>query len=148
MAEISEALLADRIKRASHPLQAVRDSRMRVDFVARLGEVASNPDRVPIEMDGRKIEARRGGTLLAASMKNGIRLMHVCGARTLCATCRVKVESGGENLSPMSALERLSLRYHLSFGSRTRLACQARVLGPVEAEPVFPLCGNLAEAED
>ncbi len=112
-------------------------------FAARLREVATRPDAVPIRFDGDRLEARNGGTVLAAAMKNGVRLMHACGARTLCATCRVKVIEGKENLSPMSAVEKLSLRYHLSFSPRARLACQARVLGPVEVESVFPRCGSL-----
>ena len=112
-------------------------------FAARLSEVASRPDVVPIRLCGAKLEARAGGTLLAAAMKNGIRVMHACGAQTLCGTCRVKVTEGAENLTAKSFKERLSLRYHLSVSSRTRLACQARVLGPVEAEEVFPLCGTL-----
>ena len=91
----------------------------------------------------RRIEVRRGGTLLGAAMKNGVRLMHVCGARTLCATCRVVVESGEDNLTPMRGTEKFSLRWHLSVSPRTRLACQARVNGPVEVESVFPLCGEL-----
>ena len=41
-------------------------------------------------------------------MKNGVRLMHVCGAHTLCATCRVVVESGADNLSPMRGTENLA----------------------------------------
>ncbi|HUA34054.1 MAG TPA: 2Fe-2S iron-sulfur cluster-binding protein, partial [Candidatus Binataceae bacterium] len=120
---------------------------LRERFAERLGQVASRPDAVPIEFDGHKIEARRGSTLLGAAMKNGHRLMHVCGARTLCGTCRVTVAAGADNLTPISTKEKLSLRYHLSMSSRTRLACQARVEGPVEVEPVFPLCGELPIAE-
>lgn len=126
---------------AASPPQKVDGLRER--FAERLGQVAAHPDAVPIEFDGRKLEARRGGTLLAAAVKNDVRLMHVCGARTLCGTCRVKVTDGADNLSAMSAKEKLSLRYHLSFSSRARLACQARVAGPVEVESVFPLCGDL-----
>ena len=71
-------------------------------FAARLREVAAHPERVPIRVDGAAIESRAGGTILAAALKNGVRLMHVCGARTLCSTCRVKVEVGAEHLSPMT----------------------------------------------
>jgi ferredoxin len=112
-------------------------------FAARLSEVASRPDAVPIRLCGERLEARAGGTLLASAVKNGVRMMHACGAQTLCATCRVKVIDGADNLTPMSGKEKLSLRYHLSMSPRVRLACQARVLGPVEAEAVFPLCGTL-----
>jgi ferredoxin len=114
-----------------------------VRFAARLSQVAGHPERVPIRINGSPLEARAGGTILAAAMKNGVRLMHVCGARELCSTCRVRVEAGAENLTPMSLLERLSLRGHLALGSRTRLACQARVNGPIEVESIFPLCGGL-----
>ncbi|MGO9449737.1 MAG: 2Fe-2S iron-sulfur cluster-binding protein [Candidatus Binataceae bacterium] len=121
------------------------DGALRERFASRLRDVASRPDAVPIEFNGNKIEARRGGTLLGAALKNRTRLMHLCGARTLCATCRVKVTAGAENLTPMSTKERLSLRYHLSMSTRTRLACQARIEGPVEVESVFPLCGDLSD---
>lgn len=112
-------------------------------FAARLSEVAARPDVVPIRLCGTKLEARKGGTLLGAAVKNGIRMMHACGAQTLCGTCRVKVTEGSENLTPMTFKEKLSLRYHLSISPRARLACQARVLGPVQAEATFPLCGTL-----
>jgi ferredoxin len=120
-----------------------RDELLAARFGARLREVAANPNRVPIRINDMRLSARAKGTLLAAAMKNGVRLMHACGARKLCSTCRVSVEAGDENLSPMTFKERLSLRGHLAFGSRTRLACQARVTGPVEVHSIFPLCGNL-----
>jgi ferredoxin len=138
-----EARTAARLKAALAPAPAFTAREVRSRFAARLSAVAAHPERVPIELAGRKLEARHGGTVLAAALKNGVRLMHVCGARTLCATCRFKVGSGAENLTPMRRLEKVSLRYHLSFDPRTRLACQARVLGPIEIEPMFPLCGDL-----
>jgi ferredoxin len=112
-------------------------------FAARLKEVAARPDVVPIRLDGKKLDVPLGGTILGAALKNGVRLMHVCGARTLCATCRVRVADGAENLTPMKPTERFSLRWHLSVSPRTRLACQARVNGPVELESIFPLCSDL-----
>jgi ferredoxin len=140
-----ETAIAVRLRNTADEMPQTRDVELRERFAARLRDVASSPDQVPIEFDGKKIGARHGGTLLAAALKSRTRLMHLCGARTLCATCRVKVTAGAENLAPMSTLERLSLRYHLSFSSRTRLACQARVVGPVAVESVFPLCGELRE---
>jgi 2Fe-2S ferredoxin len=141
--ENSESAFAARIKSCIEPARGVEDRALRNAFAARLKQVAARPDVVPIELDGRRIEVRRGGTLLGAAMKNGVRLMHVCGARTLCATCRVVVGSGEDNLTPMRGTEKFSLRWHLSVSPRTRLACQARVNGPVEVESVFPLCGDL-----
>jgi ferredoxin len=138
----AETDLAGRLKGlAVERVRAPRDLAAR--FAARLSEVATRPEAVPIRLCGAKLEARAGGTLLAAAMKNDIRVMHACGAQTLCATCRVKVTDGADNLTPMTFKEKLSLRYHLSMSPRVRLACQARVLGPLEAEAVFPLCGAL-----
>ena len=138
----AEAEVARRLKGlASERTRPPRDLASR--FAARLSEVASHPEAVPIRLCGAKLEARAGGTLLAAAVKNGVRVMHACGAQTLCATCRVKVSEGEENLTLMSLKEKFSLRYHLSVSPRVRLACQARVLGPVEVDAVFPLCGTL-----
>jgi ferredoxin len=139
----NELDFAARMRTAIEPARGVDDRELRNAFASRLKQVAARPEVVPIEFDGRRIEVRRGGTLLGAAIKNGVRLMHVCGARTLCATCRVVVESGEENLTAMSGTEKFSLLWHLSLSPRTRLACQARVNGPVEVEPVFPLCGEL-----
>ncbi|MHB8382884.1 MAG: 2Fe-2S iron-sulfur cluster-binding protein [Candidatus Binataceae bacterium] len=140
--------LAQRIRAAARARNTALHDGLRERFAARLSRSAARPDAVPVEIDGRKLEARRGSTVLAAAMKNGIRLMHVCGARKLCATCRVKITAGAQYLSPMSPQERLSLRAHLSVSSRTRLGCQARIAGPIEAETVFPLCGDLPESAD
>jgi ferredoxin, 2Fe-2S len=145
MADASELEFKAKIKSAVGPLRAVDNRALRGAFAARLRQVAARPDVVPIVLDGRRVEVRRGGTILSAAMKNGVRLMHVCGARTLCATCRVVVESGDDNLTPMRGTERFSLRWHLSMSPRTRLACQARVNGPVEVESVFPLFGDLPQ---
>ncbi|HEV2169639.1 MAG TPA: 2Fe-2S iron-sulfur cluster-binding protein, partial [Candidatus Binatus sp.] len=82
------------MKSALAPARAVENRTLRSAFTARLKEVAARPDVVPIVLDGRRLEVRRGGTILGAAMKNGVRLMHVCGARTLCATCRVVVDAG------------------------------------------------------
>jgi 2Fe-2S ferredoxin len=142
-AETSESDFVTRMKAAVEPTSSVDNRTLRTAFTERLRHVAERPDVVPITLDGQRVEVRRGGTLLGGAMKNGVRLMHVCGARTLCATCRVVVESGEDNLTPMRGTERFSLRWHLSMSPRTRLACQARVNGPVEVESVFPLCGDL-----
>jgi ferredoxin len=137
-----DAALAALLRAVAAP-GAAGDAAVRERFAARLREVAARPGVVPIQFNGRKLDARKGGTILGTALRGGVRLMHVCGARTLCGTCRVKIVAGTENLTPMSAGERFSLRYHLSVSPRVRLACQARIEGPIEAEPVFPLCGDL-----
>ncbi len=141
--ELDESKLAVEMTAIDRPVSQIDDPNLKRAFAKRLKEVAARSDVVPIEFNGRKIDVRLGGTILGAALKNDIRLMHVCGARTLCATCRVVVQSGADNLTPMRPAEKFSLRWHLSISPRTRLACQARVRGPVEVESVFPLCGEL-----
>ena len=91
------------MKSAIEPARGVDDRDLSNAFAAGSSKSLRAPMSCRSSSTGESIEARRGGTLLGAAMKNGIRLMHVCGARTLCATCRVVVESGEDNLTPMRA---------------------------------------------
>ncbi|MGH2373391.1 MAG: 2Fe-2S iron-sulfur cluster-binding protein, partial [bacterium] len=87
---------------------------------------------VPIKANDTVYQVRRGKLLLTTLLQARVRQMHLCSGRGLCSTCRVVVEDGAENLSPMGTKELVSLRAHGSFSSRVRLACQARVHGPVQ----------------
>ncbi len=100
-------------------------------------------DKVSISINGQEIEVDRGRSILAASMQAGVKHMHLCGGRGLCSTCRVRVIEGAEQLSVMTRYEKISLRSHLSFSAEIRLACQAKVMGPVKVETVFPTLGRL-----
>src|SRR5580658_390062 len=57
--ERSESEFAARLKSAIETPRAVDDHAVREAFTARLKRVAARPDVVPIESDGRKIDARR-----------------------------------------------------------------------------------------
>lgn len=95
-------------------------------------------------------------TILSASMKNLIPHMHVCGGNARCSTCRVVILEGMENLSPPEDLE-LSLTRKKEFDANMRLACQARVRGPVrlrrlvlddtDADIVIASSGSLGREE-
>lgn len=100
-------------------------------------------ETVRIRINDQEVEVEKGSSVLAASMKAGIRHMHLCGGRALCTTCRVQVLDRPENLSIMETMERVSLRGHLSFASDVRLACQAKVLGPVQVKTILPTIGSL-----
>jgi 2Fe-2S ferredoxin len=67
-----------------------------------------------------------GATLLAALQAAGHDWMHACGAKGRCTTCRLVVESGGEALTPPTAVE---LRYRAAGRLREneRLTCQTRL---------------------
>jgi adenylate cyclase len=57
-------------------------------------------------------------------------LGQACEGVALCGFCRVRVLDGLENLTPLAAEEGKVLR-SLRAGDDERLACCARVLGPV-----------------
>ena len=72
-----------------------------------------------------------GATLLQAALALDVDLDHFCGGSCSCGTCRVEVVSGAEHLSRMKPSESIVLG-HEAVQAGDRLACQARVLGPVE----------------
>jgi NADPH-dependent 2,4-dienoyl-CoA reductase/sulfur reductase-like enzyme/ferredoxin len=83
-----------------------------------------------VTVAGRRVAVQPRTTLLEIAERNGVALeagcrMGMCGADPVC------VVSGGENLSPMESAERATLE-RLGLGEGMRLACCARVSGPVE----------------
>ncbi|MCB9759023.1 MAG: (2Fe-2S)-binding protein [Alphaproteobacteria bacterium] len=74
-----------------------------------------------------------GTSLLAAARTHDVDLDHFCGGNSSCGTCRVRIRSGAEHLSEMHMNEEIVLGVD-AVRSGDRLACQARALGPVEAE--------------
>jgi adenylate cyclase len=83
--------------------------------------------RVSISYDGGfAAQGRRGLSILELSRLNDIPHAHVCSGRGRCGTCRVRIESGAESLSPMSEFERATLA-RVGALAAERLACQARV---------------------
>lgn len=89
---------------------------------------------------GRAVEVAPGCTILQAAMQSDLFLRHVCGGIMNCATCRSKVLSGAENLSPMSRGEKKRLA-ELYAPAGVRLSCQAEILGGVVVEIPVPTLG-------
>ena len=98
---------------------------------------------IHVRINDQEMEVKPGSSILAASMTGGIKHMHLCGGKGLCTSCRVEVMEGPENLSKMETFERISLRGHLSFSGKVRLACQAKIQGPVRVKTIFPTIGRL-----
>ena len=108
----------DELERAERPV-------VRVDFGG-----STEGSEVTFVPSGRRIVVAAETTLLDAAERAGIHLeagcrMGVCGADP------VAVVSGIDHLSPPSAGERSTLE-RLGFGAGCRMACSARVRGPVE----------------
>lgn len=63
--------------------------------------------------------------------KAGLDWMQACGQKGRCTTCQFRIEKGKENLSPPTEQElKFQELRRLPIGHR--LACQVKVLGPVE----------------
>lgn len=74
------------------------------------------------------VEAETGETLLDVARRNSLHIGFVCGGRGLCHTCECRVQSGGESLSPPSAVELESMT-ESRRDEGYRLACQTSVRG-------------------
>ncbi len=94
------------------------------------------PDRmIHFQPLGRKIESKKGRTLLGLATDAGLTIESICGSEGKCGKCRVIVRSGSANISPFNSNEEKVLgRRELASG--TRLACQAHVVreGPIVVE--------------
>jgi ferredoxin len=80
--------------------------------------------------EGTPTPVAGGTSILAAALEARVDLDHFCGGNRSCGTCRVEVVSGGNHLSPRQPGESLVLGPRHQ-GPEHRLACQARVYGPV-----------------
>lgn len=81
---------------------------------------------------GQRVEGEVPGgiSLLACARHLDVRVTHYCGGMCSCGTCRVEVVDGADLLSPALPNERMVLGAERDAAG-DRLACQARVLGPV-----------------
>lgn len=82
---------------------------------------------------GKKTTVEEGKTLLEAAVEMGLSIQHKCGGNSTCGTCRVIVEEGMENLSPLNDRE-TALLDEAKIAKNYRLACQSKVHGPVTAQ--------------
>lgn len=69
-------------------------------------------------------------TVLAAAAAQGVELDSFCGGRARCGSCRVEITDGADALGPLSPVEQMVLGAARAAAG-DRLACQARVRGPV-----------------
>lgn len=64
-------------------------------------------------------------SLLQCLLQSGLDWMHACGGKGRCTTCKVRVLSGMENLTPISPAEKRYQQQQL-LGQEERLSCQVR----------------------
>src|SRR5579875_31192 len=84
---------------------------------------------ITIMPSGKTTEAVEGTTLLAAILAAEEDLNHKCEGNAQCGTCHIFVHEGRKGLSKIGREEDEKLDTIVGVGSKSRLACQAKVLG-------------------
>jgi 2Fe-2S ferredoxin len=98
---------------------------------------------VRVEPDGLILQVKDGQTIFRAAYDAGIEWPTKCGGASQCTFCTMTVTDGPENLSVADKNEKFrTAAWIRKLGidpARLRLACAARVRGPVVVEPRYPL---------
>lgn len=76
---------------------------------------------------GAAIEVAEGTTLLQAILSAGQPIMHKCDSKAECGSCHVFVQDGRKSLSKIERPEHTKLDTIVGVGSKSRLACQAKM---------------------
>lgn len=78
---------------------------------------------------GQTIEVSEGTTILAALLGAEIAVNHKCEGKAQCGSCHIFVQEGRKGVSKIAKLENEKLDSIVGVGSKSRLACQATILG-------------------
>ena len=81
---------------------------------------------------GLSIQGKQGDTVLDSALDGGIPLPHECGGNCACTTCHIRIERGGELLSPPEEVELDRLSSAEGLSPFSRLGCQAILIGAGE----------------
>jgi ferredoxin, 2Fe-2S len=78
---------------------------------------------------GKTVEVSEGMTLLAAILGAGEPINHKCEGKAQCGSCHIFLQEGRKGVSKIAREENERLDAIVGVGSKSRLACQAKVLG-------------------
>lgn len=84
---------------------------------------------ITIMPSGKTIEAAEGLSILQALLSAGEPIAHKCEGQAKCGSCHIFVQEGRKGLSKVAREENEKLDTIVGVGSKSRLACQAKVLG-------------------
>jgi len=84
---------------------------------------------VTIMPSGKTVEVGEGTTLLAAILAAEVEFTQECDGNAKCGKCHVFVQEGRKGISKTTREENEKLDAMVGVGSKSRLACQAKVLG-------------------
>ncbi|MFI4940385.1 MAG: 2Fe-2S iron-sulfur cluster-binding protein [Burkholderiales bacterium] len=82
---------------------------------------------VTIKPSGKTVDVANGATLLSAVMSAGENILHKCDGKAECGSCHIFVLEGRKSISRIAATENAKLDSIIGIGSKSRLACQAKV---------------------
>ncbi|WP_298282025.1 2Fe-2S iron-sulfur cluster-binding protein [Acidocella sp.] len=78
---------------------------------------------------GKSIEVTAGTKLLTAILAADESIHHKCEGKAACGTCHIFVQEGRKGVSRIAREENERLDTIVGVGSKSRLACQAIMLG-------------------
>jgi ferredoxin, 2Fe-2S len=78
---------------------------------------------------GQTIEVSEGTTILAALLGAEVAIQHKCEGQAKCGSCHIFLQEGRKGVSKVGKLENEKLDSIVGVGSKSRLACQATILG-------------------
>lgn len=84
---------------------------------------------VTLMPSGKTVDAAEGATLLEIILSSGEPITHKCEGKAECGSCHIFVQEGRKGLSKIAREENEKLDTIVGVGSKSRLACQAKVLG-------------------
>ncbi len=84
---------------------------------------------VTLAPSGKSVEVAEGATLLSAILEAMPDFHHECDGNAQCGSCHIYVLEGRKGLTRTTREENQKLDTIVGVGSKSRLACQAKVLG-------------------
>ncbi len=78
---------------------------------------------------GKTIEVTEGMSILEAVLAADEGIMHKCDGNAKCGTCHIFLQAGKKGVSRPAAPEHARLDEMVGVGSKSRLACQSKILG-------------------
>ncbi len=78
---------------------------------------------------GKTVDAEIGKSLLELILAAGEAIQHKCNGNAECGSCHIFLQSGRKSVSKIQSAENQKLDSIVGVGSKSRLACQARITG-------------------
>jgi 2Fe-2S ferredoxin len=78
---------------------------------------------------GKTVQIAEGMSVLEGVLSASVAILHKCDGKAECGSCHIYVQQGRKGVSKMGPAENAKLDTIVGVGSKSRLACQAKLLG-------------------